>query len=98
MQRWQQRIAAVEATFEGYSGYKLEPPIPGVQDDWVSVVRFDSDAHLDAWLNSEQRQKLLEEGADFNEETHLRKVRSGFEQWFTGARAAAPRRHGAGGA
>jgi uncharacterized protein len=87
-QQWQQRIAAIEATFEGFSGYKLEPPVPGVQDDWVSIVRFDSDAHLDAWLNSEQRQQLLAEAAEFNEETHLRKVRSGFEQWFTGSQAA----------
>jgi hypothetical protein len=79
---WQRRIAAVEATFEGFSGYRLEPPVPGVQDDWVSVVRFDSDAHLDAWLNSAQRQQLLEETPKFSKEFHTRKVRTGFDSWF----------------
>ncbi|HTE86764.1 MAG TPA: antibiotic biosynthesis monooxygenase [Dehalococcoidia bacterium] len=79
---WQRHIAAVEAKFEGYQGYKLEPPIPGVQEDWVMVVRFDSDAHLDAWLNSEERRRLLEESTPFDEATRIRKVQSGFESWF----------------
>ena len=80
--RWQQRVAAVESTFPGFQGYKLEPPVPGVQDDWVSLLRFDSDEHLDAWLASDERKRLLAEAADFDEGTHLRKVRSGFDAWF----------------
>jgi antibiotic biosynthesis monooxygenase (ABM) superfamily enzyme len=80
---WQRRIAAVEATFEGFSGYRFEPPVPGVQDDWVTMLRFDSDAHLDAWLNSEQRQQLLKETPDFSPEFHVRKVKTGFDSWFT---------------
>jgi antibiotic biosynthesis monooxygenase (ABM) superfamily enzyme len=82
-QEWQRRIAAVEATFPGFSGYRLEPPVPGVQDDWTSMVRFDSDAHLDAWLNSEQRQRLLAETPQFSAEFHTRKVKTGFDSWFT---------------
>jgi antibiotic biosynthesis monooxygenase (ABM) superfamily enzyme len=81
--QWQQRIAATEAEFEGFSGYKLEPPIPGVQDDWVTLLRFDTDQHLDAWLNSEQRQRLLEETPKFSTEYHTRKMRTGFDSWFT---------------
>jgi antibiotic biosynthesis monooxygenase (ABM) superfamily enzyme len=81
-QRWQHRIAAAQATFDGFQGYKLEPPIRGVQDDWLVVVRFDSDAHLKAWMNSEQRRQLLRETADFDVETQVRTVRSGFESWF----------------
>ena len=93
-QDWQRRIAAVEATFEGFSGYRLEPPVPGVQDDWVTMIRFDSDAHLDAWLESEQRQRLLQETPRFSPEFHTRKVHAGFDSWFTanketGARPAA---------
>ena len=81
--RWQRRIAAVEAEFPGFSGYKLEPPVPGVQDDWVTILRIDSDAHLDGWLNSEQRQRFIAEAADFSVASHMRKVRSGFDAWFT---------------
>ena len=86
---WQRRIAAVEATFPGFSGYRFEPPVPGVQDDWMTMIRFDSDAHLDAWLNSEQRQRLLEETPRFSAEFHTRKARTGFDSWFTGDKAGA---------
>jgi antibiotic biosynthesis monooxygenase (ABM) superfamily enzyme len=82
-QEWQRRIAMVEATFEGFSGYRLEPPVPGVQDDWMTMIRFDSAAHLDAWLNSEQRQQLLAETPRFSTESHARKVHTGFDFWFT---------------
>jgi uncharacterized protein len=80
---WQRRIAAVEASFPGFQGVKLEPPVPGVQDDWVTVLRFDSDAHLQAWLTSPRRQQLLDEARDFSLESHVRTVRSGFDAWFT---------------
>lgn len=85
--RWYRRISAVQAKFEGFQGYKLEAPIPGVQDNWVTILRFDSDAHLEAWLNSEQRQQILQEANAFSLDTHIRKVRVGFESWlkFTGA-------------
>lgn len=84
--RWYQRISAAQAQFEGFQGYKLEPPIPGVQDDWVTILRFDSDANLEAWLNSEQRKQVLQEADAFSLDTHMRKARVGFEAWlrFTG--------------
>ena len=88
---WQRKMAAAEATFPGFQGDKLEPPTPGVQDDWVCIVRFDSDEHLQAWLNSAQRQRLLDEGKSVSSDSHIRTVRGGFEGWFTfGSTAAAP--------
>ena len=80
--RWYRRISAVQARFEGFQGYKFEAPIPGVQDDWVTILRFASDAHLEAWLNSEQRKQILQEANAFSLDTHIRKVRVGFESWF----------------
>ena len=47
---WEQRIAAAQAKFAGFQGYRFEPPIPGVQDDWLAVLRFDTDPDLQAWL------------------------------------------------
>jgi antibiotic biosynthesis monooxygenase (ABM) superfamily enzyme len=90
--RWYRRISAVQAKFEGFQGYKFEAPIPGVQDDWVTILRFDSDAHLEAWLNSEQRKQILEEANAFSLDTHIRKVRVGFESWFkfTGTQQQSP--------
>jgi antibiotic biosynthesis monooxygenase (ABM) superfamily enzyme len=87
---WEQRIAAAQARFAGFRGYRFEPPIPGVQDDWLAILRFDTESDLRAWLDSSERRKLLEESAPLVEEFHARVVRTGFEQWFPGvARATA---------
>lgn len=90
--RWYRRISAVQARFEGFQGYKFEAPIPGVQDDWVTILRFDSDTHLEAWLNSEERKQILREAEAFSLDTHIRKVRVGFESWFkfSGAQQQSP--------
>lgn len=79
---WQRRIAAAQAKFSGFQGYKFEPPIPGVQDDWVTVLRFDSEPHLAAWMASPERRRLIDEAAAFTAETHTRTVHTGFDQWF----------------
>jgi len=85
---WHQRITAEETQYPGFQGQRLNPPIPGVQDDWVTILTFDTEAHLDAWLNSPERQKLLDEATGFSAAVHARKVRTGFDQWFRVAGAA----------
>ncbi len=80
--QWEQRIAAAQSRAAGFQGYRFEPPIPGVQDDWLSILRFDTEANLQAWLDSPERQKLLEEAGAFTQEFHARIARTGFDQWF----------------
>jgi len=79
---WSQRIAAAETQYPGFQGHRIDPPIPGVQDDWTTILTFDTEQHLNDWMNSPQRQKLLSEASGLTEEMHARTVRSGFEQWF----------------
>ena len=90
--QWEQRIAAAQAKSPGFQGYRFEPPIPGVQEDWLAILRFDSEANLQAWLDSPARKKLLKESDEFTEEVHARIVRTGFDQWFPmgGDSAAGP--------
>ena len=87
--KWGQRIATAQAQFPGFQGFKISPPIPGVQDDWVTILQFDTEDHLNAWMNSDVRQKFLTEAEPFTAETHSRTVRSGFDQWFRVAGGAA---------
>jgi uncharacterized protein len=82
---WEQRIATAQAQSPGFQGYRFEPPIPGVQDDWLAILRFDNERNLQTWLDSPERKKLLQETASFLEEFHARVVRTGFEQWFPSA-------------
>lgn len=89
---WNARINAAQAHFAGFQGFKVTPPTPGVQDDWLTVIQFDNEAHLNAWLQSTERQRLIDEGASIFSETHTRTVRSAFGQWFPlqGAAGSAP--------
>lgn len=79
---WERKIAAAQSKAAGLQGYRFEPAVPGVQDDHVAILRFDSEANLQAWLDSPERRKLIEEAAPLTEEFHTRMARTGFEQWF----------------
>jgi antibiotic biosynthesis monooxygenase (ABM) superfamily enzyme len=52
---WEQRIATAQAQSPGFQGYRFEPPIPGIQDDWLAILRFDTEQNLQAWLESRER-------------------------------------------
>jgi uncharacterized protein len=79
---WERKIAAAQSKAPGLQGYRFEPAVPGVQEDYVAILRFDNEANLKAWLDSPERKRLVEEAAPFTEEFHTRMVRSGFDQWF----------------
>lgn len=85
---WERKIAAAQSRARGLQGYRFEPALPGVQEDYVAILRFDTEANLHAWLQSPERKALVEEAAPFTEEFHTRTVQSGFEQWFRDAVAS----------
>ncbi|MFN4017820.1 MAG: antibiotic biosynthesis monooxygenase [Reyranella sp.] len=79
---WVRRIAATQSSAPGFQGYRFQPPVPGVQEHFISILRFDTEANLRAWLDSPVRRALLDEAAPLTEESHARIANSGFEQWF----------------
>jgi antibiotic biosynthesis monooxygenase (ABM) superfamily enzyme len=87
---WEHRIAAAQARYPGFQGYRFEPPVPGVQEGYVAILRFESEATLQAWLDSPERQRLLDEAEGLTESVRARIVRAGFSQWFPDAQAQAP--------
>lgn len=89
--RWEQKIAATQARARGFRGYRFEEPVPGVQEDWLAVLQFDTEQNLQAWLDSPERAKLVAESADLTVEFHTRVAKTGFDQWFQmGGAADAP--------
>lgn len=60
--RWQAEINGQCRTFPGCEDIDVVAPVAGVQDDFVVVFRFDTFEHLDAWLRSGVRQRLLARG------------------------------------
>lgn len=85
---WQQRIQAAEAKFKGFLRHKIERPIPGLHEDWIIILAFDSDDNLNAWLNAPVRQQLLKEGERFNVDMSLKRASYGFNFWFPAGQTA----------
>ncbi|MEU0842813.1 antibiotic biosynthesis monooxygenase [Streptomyces sp. NPDC005962] len=63
-EEWQQDLNAAAADYAGYLGAEISPPTLR-QTDWVVVYRFDSIAHLQAWMNSATRQRFLDTGSEY---------------------------------
>ena len=77
---WQAEVRQAESEFEGFRGSEVFRPVDGVQDEWTITYKFDAAEHLDAWLTSDRRQKLLADKrfGDFT----LRRIDHSFGNWF----------------
>ncbi|MGW2559443.1 antibiotic biosynthesis monooxygenase [Streptomyces sp. NPDC001514] len=76
---WQEELNAAAADYAGYLGAEISPPTP-LQPDWVVVYRFDSIAHLQAWINSATRQRFLDLGSKYFDGPATQQVVSGGRQ------------------
>lgn len=79
---WQERMRLAESGFEGFRGSELFRPVEGVQDEWTALYRFDNATNLLAWLTSDKRKQLLDEGERFHEFSS-RTIDSSFGSWFS---------------
>ncbi|MGW1781375.1 antibiotic biosynthesis monooxygenase [Streptomyces sp. NPDC002143] len=73
---WQEDVNAAAADYAGYLGVEVSRPTD-LQPEWVVVYRFDSVAHLQAWINSATRQRLLEVGDTYLDGPGTQQVVSG---------------------
>jgi len=78
---WQDRVTDAERQFPGFRGAELYRPVPGVQDEWTALYRYDCDEHASAWLESDERKRLLREGERFKD-FELHRISSPFGSWF----------------
>ena len=83
---WQTTIDQEAARFPGFVGNEVFPAVPGMQEEWVVVVRFDSAQHLQSWLESEPRRRLNQQADRLWDEASVESFGGGFPGWFTTAR------------
>lgn len=78
---WQKQVMKAESKYPGFQGSEMFRPIAGLQDQWTIAHKFDTAEHLDNWLTSHDRVKLLAdtEFKDFR----IRKIDHSFGNWFT---------------
>ena len=59
-EQWLGRILPVVAEAPGYLDAQVIRPVRGLTDGYTVILRFDSEAHLRAWLTSPARQQLVD--------------------------------------
>lgn len=59
---WVEDIRSAAAAFPGHVGSEVQPPVEAHPDDWITVYRFDTQANLDRWLESDERRQMMEVG------------------------------------
>jgi uncharacterized protein len=89
-QEWQKAIHAEEIRQPGFLRRKIEPPVPGAGDEWIIVLTFDNDANLSRWLNSPDRQNLLQKGRALELAARVSRTSYGFDFWFRGNDTSRP--------
>ncbi|MET9963934.1 antibiotic biosynthesis monooxygenase [Streptomyces sp. NPDC006326] len=78
-EKWQEEVNAAAARYPGHLGAEVSPPTD-LQPDWVVVFRFDSVAHLQAWINGATRQRFLDIGEELFDGPGTQQVISGGTQ------------------
>lgn len=66
----------------GFLYAELLEPVPGVQEETVILMRFDSREHLDGWLHSPARKELIALQAEHLVGPRTLQVVGGFAGWF----------------
>lgn len=60
-EEWQKDLNREASKYPGFLAAEINPPT-AVQPEWIVVYRFDSIAHVQAWINSATRQERLAAG------------------------------------
>lgn len=82
-QQWRAEILEAQAALPGFLGSESLPPVPGLQEHWVDIVRYDCAEHLEAWLTSDARAKLLKNRPFAPKAFSEHRIASGLEGWFS---------------
>jgi antibiotic biosynthesis monooxygenase (ABM) superfamily enzyme len=76
-------ISGAARAFPGYLGIEVFRPAPGRGGEYRTVYRYDSAAHLQAWLDSPQRAAWLARAEPHVAGPMRTQVLTGLEGWFT---------------
>lgn len=79
---WVAKIHQAEAKFPGFRSLYIQSPIQGKSQTWLTLLQFDSSEHLDQWLSSPERQKILNESQSLIQSCESHRVISPYAGWF----------------
>jgi uncharacterized protein len=79
---WLTEILSAVSSFPGYLGREIFRPASGTRT-YTSIVRFDANDHLNAWVESETRNSFVSRVSDLLEKGDVHEIRTGIDFWFT---------------
>lgn len=79
---WSSKIHQIEAKFEGFRGVYIQSPNQTQGRFWVTLLQFDSAKNLDRWLQSKERQEILEESKSLISSLETHRMASPYAGWF----------------
>jgi uncharacterized protein len=93
-EKWLNEIGPKCRASAGFLDWQIIRPIIGVSATYTVVIRFDTREHLERWINSQERKRLIEKAKPLLAKDDDFFVRSGLDFWFTpeGAKTKVPTR------
>lgn len=89
---WLDEIAPLCKASPGHLDWHIVRPIEGLTETYTVIIRFDTQAHLQQWMESTTRARLIEKVQSFFVTQDDFYISSGLDFWFTpaGAKARIP--------
>jgi len=79
---WERKIQLAQVKYPGYRGAYLQPPSPGREGQWTTLVHFDTPSQLENWFNSDERKQLLLEADSMIKSFNIKRMATSFPGWF----------------
>lgn len=89
---WLNEIGPLCRASAGQIDWQLIRPIAGLTATYTIILRFDTQEHLESWMHSPERKRLIEKVRPILAQDDDFFIRSGLDFWFTpeGAKASVP--------
>lgn len=89
---WLNEIGPLCRSSEGHLDWQIIRPLAGLTSTYTVIIRFDTREHLQNWMGSEQRKRLIEKVRPLLARDDDFTIRSGLDFWFApeGAEARVP--------
>jgi hypothetical protein len=81
-ENWLTEILGAVSIFPGYLGREIFRPAQGTRT-YTSILRFDNQENLNAWVASDRRRSFVSQVTDLLEKGDRHEIRTGIDFWFT---------------